>query len=172
MHRHSSREGKTMHRRLSIACLALGLAVASAAAQMPKYGVTVKTDNKTDFTKFKSYAWENGWQSYDKAVHQQILDAVDREMKGLGLERRESPPADMTVTYGTLRRTDTDLNSKSADKRQYAVGSLVVLIRDSATRKELFRARADKPIDAAPDKVQAVIDEVVAEMFAKYPTRK
>jgi hypothetical protein len=35
----------------------------------------------------------------------------------------------------------------------------------------VYRARVDKPIDLAPDKVKATIDEVVREMFAKYPTR-
>ena len=39
------------------------------------------------------------------------------------------------------------------------------------TTRLLPRARVDKPIDLAPDKLKAIIDEVVAEMFAKYPTR-
>jgi uncharacterized protein DUF4136 len=161
--------------RLSIAFLVLGLFAVSSAAQMPKYGVTVKADNKVDFTKFKSYAWETGWKSFDKNVHQQILDAVDRELKGLGFEKRASAPADVMLTYATVRRTDVDLKSKptenEAGRRQYDVGSLVVLMLEPGTRKELFRARVDKPIEADPDKLQAVIDEAVAEMFAKYPTR-
>ena len=33
---------------------------AAAAAQMPKYGVTVKADDKTDFSKLKTYKWEAG----------------------------------------------------------------------------------------------------------------
>ena len=44
-------------------------------------------------------------------------------------------------------------------------------MREFASRKEVFRARADKPIDLAPDKLKATIDDVVAEIFAKYPTR-
>ena len=162
-------------RRLSIVMLTLGLFAASIAAQMPKYGVTVKADSKTDFTKIKSYAWEGGWKAFDKNIHQQILDAVDRELKGLGLEKRASAPADALLTYGTVRRTDVDLNSKptenEAGRRQYEVGSLVVLMLEPGTRKELFRARVDKPIEVDVDKVQAVIDEAVTEMFAKYPTR-
>jgi len=149
---------------------------AAAAAQMPKYGVTVKADDKTDFSKLKTYKWEAGWKSYDKNIHQTILDAVDRELKELGLEKRDSGAADVMVTYATVRRTDVDLKSKpsqgEAGRKQYDVGSLVVLMLEPGTRKELFRARVDKPIEVDVAKVQAVIDEAVREMFAKYPTRK
>ena len=51
------------------------------------------------------------------------------------------------------------------------IGTLVVLLRESGSGKEVYRARVDKPIDLAPDKIKATIDEVVREMFAKYPTR-
>lgn len=163
--------------RLSMAGALFIVLTAAAAAQMPKYGVTVKADDKTDFSKLKTYKWEAGWKSYDKNIHQTILDAVDRELKELGLEKRDSGAADVTVTYGTVRRTDVDLKSKpsqgsEAGRKQYEVGSLVVLMRDPGTRKELFRARVDKPIEVDAAKVQAAVDEAVREMFAKYPTRK
>jgi hypothetical protein len=165
-----------MTRRLWIASSIFTVLAATAAAQMPKYGITVKADDKTDFSKFKSYKWDGGWKAYDKNIHQTILDAVDRELKGLGLEKRDSGAADVTVTYGTVRRTDVDLKSKpsqgEAGRKQYEVGSLVVLMREPGTRKELFRARVDKPIEVDVEKVQAAIDEAVRDMFAKYPTRK
>jgi len=54
----------------------------------------------------------------------------------------------------------------------YPVGTLVVLLlRESESGEEVYRARIDKPIDLAPDKIKATIDDVVTEMFAKYPTR-
>ena len=165
-----------MTSRISVASALFVVFTATAAAQMPKYGVTVKADKKTDFSKLKSYKWDAGWKSYDKKIHQTILDAVDRELKGIGLEKRESGTADVTVTYATVRRTDVDLNSKpsegEAGRKQYDVGSLVVLMLEPGTRKELFRARVDKPIEVDVEKVQAAIDEAVRDMFAKYPTRK
>jgi len=162
--------------RLSIAGALFIILTVTAAAQMPKYGVTVKADKKTDFSKLKSYKWDGGWKAYDKNIHQTILDAVDRELKGLGFEKRDSGTADVMVTYGTVRRTDVDLKSKpsegEAGRKQYDVGSLVVLMLEPGTRKELFRARVDKPIEVDVAKVQTVIDEAVREMFEKYPTRK
>ena len=152
------------------------LAVAAVEAQKQKYGVTVTADRKADFSAFKSYSWDAaGYPAMDKAVHQQIVDAVDRELKGLGLEKRESGDADVMVTYATVRRTDVDLKSKPPSKNsqgtEYPVGTLVVLMRQPVTGKELLRGKVDKPIELSPDKIGAVIDGVVAEIFAKYPTR-
>ena len=61
--------------------VALTLALTCAApmvAQTPKYHVTVTTDDKADFAKFKTYTWENGWQAYDKTVHANIRASIDR----------------------------------------------------------------------------------------------
>jgi hypothetical protein len=161
-------------KHLFVVCLGVVLAVVAAEAQKQRYGVTVTADRKADFTAFKSYAWDTaGYPAMDKAVHQQIVDAVDRELKGLGLEKRTSEPADVVLLYGAQRRTDTDTHADApaTNLPTYAVGTLVVLMREPGTRREVFRGRVDKPIDLAPDKIKGTIDEVVAEMFAKYPTR-
>jgi hypothetical protein len=158
--------------------IALDLVLACATpivAQTPKYHVTVTTDSKADFSKFKTYTWENGWQAYDKTVHANIRASVDRQLTAVGLEKRESGPADLLVTYASLRRIDVDLKakpSKDGTRPQYDVGTLVVLLLDPGTRNELFRGRVDKPIVLEPDKVQPVVDSAVTEMFAKYPTRQ
>jgi len=161
-------------KKLSIVCLAVVLTVVAVAAQKQKYGVTVTADRKTDFTAFKNYSWDTAsWPALDKGVNQQIVDAVDRELKRLGLEKRESGPTDVQIRYAAQRRTDTDTHAdaRATDLPTYAVGTLVVLMRESGSGKEVYRARVDKPIDLAPDKLKVTIDEVVAEMFAKYPTR-
>ena len=99
-------------KHLSIVCLGLVLAVVTTGAQKQRYGVTVTADRKADFGAFKSYTWDTaGYPAMDKAVHQQIVDAVDRELKGLGLEKRTSEPADVVVLYGAQRRTDTDTHA-------------------------------------------------------------
>jgi len=161
--------------RVSIACVILIAAAASLVGQTSKYGVTVTSDRKADFSKFRSYSWETLSPSFDKGVNQQIIDAIDRELMSLGLEKRPSAPSDVTVSYGSLQRSAVDVKAKptNADGTfpQYSVGSLVVVMREPGTRKELFRGRVDKPIDLDRDKLHAAIDAVVAEMFAKYPTR-
>lgn len=161
--------------RVWIACVVLAFGVVSVVGQTPKYGVTVTSDRKADFTKIKSYSWETGSPSFDKDVNQQIVDAIDHELMSLGLEKRPSGPSDVTVSYASLQRTDVDVKAKPTTKEatrpQYPVGSLLVVMRDPGTRKELFRGRVDKPIDLDREKLHAAIDEVVADIFAKYPTR-
>jgi hypothetical protein len=171
---HIGRDLEDFMKRPLIVCLGLLLAVVAVAAQKPKYGVTVTADRKTDFNAFKSYSWDTAsWPALDKNVNQQIVDAVDRELKGLGLEKRESGPTDIQLRYGAQRRNDSDPHAKApaTNLPTYVVGTLVVVMRESANGKEVYRARVDKPIDLAPDKIKATVDEVVAEMFAKYPTR-
>jgi hypothetical protein len=161
-----------------IASLGAVLAAAVAAplvAQTPKYGVSATSAKGTDFSKFKTYQWEHGWQSPDKDVNNWILAAVDREMAAVGLEKKPGGTTDLLVTYASLRRIDVDLSSKPTDgeagRRQYDVGSLVVLLLEPGSRKELFRARVDQPINTDRDKVQGIIDTAVTEMFQKYPTK-
>ena len=162
-------------KRILWLCVISGLLAAPLSAQMTKYGVTVKADEKTDFAKLKTYTWEHGWQAYDKNVHQAIMAAVDRELAGVGLTKKEAGSSDVLVTYASLRRIDVDLNAKPSagegTRPQFDVGTLVVLLLEPGTRKELFRARVDQPIEAAdPAKVKAVVDTAVKDMFAKYPT--
>jgi hypothetical protein len=161
-------------KKVSIVCLGVVLALVAVAAQKQKYGVTVTTDRKADFTAYKSYSWDSASMvALDKNVHQQIVDAVDRELKSRGLERRPSAPADVLLVYASQRRTDIDThaNAPAGKMPEYTVGTLVVLMRESASGQEVFRARVNKPIELTPDKLKVTIDEVVAEMFAKYPTR-
>ena len=154
--------------------LALFVFALPVAAQL-KYGVTVIADKDTDFKTLKTYVWESGWHSNDKKVHAQIVSAIDRELKALGFQLKASGPSDVVVKYAALRRIDVEVNVMAgADqaRRQFDVGSLLVLMLQPGTGKELLRARLDKPIDVAADKIEATVNSAVAEIFAKYPTKK
>ena len=163
-------------KRAVVAGLFAALAAIPMVAQTPKYGVTVKADDKTDFSKFKTYTWEHGWQTYDKSINEAILADVDRELAAVGLTKKASGPADLLVTYASLRRIDVDLNAKptagEGTRPQYDVGTLLVLLLEPGTRKEVFRARVDQPIEVDVEKVKPIIDAAVKEMFAKYPRRR
>jgi hypothetical protein len=158
-------------------CVLLGALTATAAAQNTrKYEVTVTPDKSANFAALKTYAWTRGTPAIDKKVDQEIVAAVDHELAGLGLTKQAAASADMLVSYAAQQRTDVDLKSKpdaAGVSKQYAVGTLVVVLLDpKKSDRRLLTARADKPLDAEPAKVQALINEVVAEMFAKYPTRQ
>jgi len=146
--------------------------LASVAAQPPpKYGVTVTADKNTKFAALKTYTWTAGQPSFDKNIDRQIVAAVDRELASLGLTK-QAQPGDVLVSYASQRRTDVELKSKeNPANREFAVGVLVVDLLDPRTRRQLLRLRIDKPIEAEVAQAEPAINEAVAEMFAKYPTK-
>lgn len=143
--------------------------------QPPKYGVTVSVAKTANLAKAKTYSWTPTRPAFDKTVDAQIVAAVDRELSALGFTKVASGKSDVLATYASQRRTDVELNSKAATAnngaREFAVGTLVVDLRDPATNEPLFRVRIDKPIDADREKLEAAINAAVTEMFEKYPTR-
>jgi hypothetical protein len=146
----------------------------AAAAQMPKYGVTVTADKQVDFAKFKTYSWTQGQPSPIKAIDAHVMAAVDRELGTLGLTKATAGSGDVLATYYSLSRTDVDLKGKADSAGaypQYWVGTLVVALLDPADRRRLLRLRIDKPIEAERAKLEAGIDSAVVALFAKYPTR-
>lgn len=156
----------------TILCASLA---AVSAAQTPTYGARVTVSKNVDPAKFKTYSWVKGGPSAIKSVDAQIVAAVDKELKGVGLTMAASGPGDVLVTYYSLRRTDVDLKGKedaAGALRQYPVGSLLVAMMDPGTRRRLVQLRTDKPIDLDPAKAESVINTAVAELFAKYPTRQ
>src|SRR6185369_10652403 len=160
-------------KRLAIVALVL-VAFTLPALGQTKYGATVIADKATDFKKIKTYVWQPGWDANDKKVHALIVAAVDRELKTLGLEKKASGPSDVIVKYAALRRIDFDVTTKvepDTPRRQYDVGSLVVLMLDPASSKELLRARVDRPMQLEMAQAEPVINTAVTELFAQYPTR-
>ena len=149
------------------------IAALSTTGQITQYTVTAKADQHTDFSKLKTYEWEVGWNAPDRDVHQQCVAAINRELTALGFAEGAPGHSDVTVAYYSLRRTDMNLNWKSESEDgplTYPAGTLVVEMLEPGTRRELFTARADAPIDLQPDRLRAIIDEKVARMFALYPT--
>ncbi len=133
-------------------------------------------EKTTQFDALKTYAWDAGRALSLAPIDDQIVTAVDRELARAGLVKVNSQPSDVLVTYAALQRTDVDLKSKLPEnpklRRQYPVGSLVVLLREPGTLRELFRGRADAPLASDPAGIAQQIDAMIAQMFERYPTRR
>ncbi len=156
-----------------LAAVLVGTAVVALAAQT--YGVTVTPTKNVDFAKFKSYSWSKSQPARLKRVDEQIVAAIDRELKDLGMTKAASGPGDVLVSYASLQRTDVDVKAKpdaAGMRPESSVGTLVVSLLEPGSRRQLLRMRLDKPIDVEPAKLEAAINAGVAEMFAKYPTRQ
>ena len=156
--------------------LSLALVGAVMSVPTPRHRVTVKADQHTDFRAIHSYAWTPGWASFDRVLDRHIVEAVDTALAALGLTKRTETASDVIVTYGALRRTDVDLHAAPSPHSrtcpEYPVGTLVVLMMEPASRREVFRARVDVPLETDTAKLEQQIDTIVAQMFAEYPTRR
>ena len=145
-----------------------------AHAQKMTYGVKVMAAKAADLAKAKTYSWTVSQPSPDKTVDAQIVAAVDRQLSALGFTKVASGTSDVLATYASTRRTDVNLKGKaneSGARPAYEVGTLVVDLRDPATRQPLFRVRIDTPITIEPDKAEMQINAAVTAMFEKYPAR-
>jgi hypothetical protein len=155
---------------LAIVCLT----AANLGAQKTNYGVTADVINAGPLNKAQTFTFVAGQPAYDKAVDQLIISAIDREMKARGVAKVAAGPADIVVTYLSVRRTDVDLKSKPSGKDgllpQYPVGTLVISVSDPADRqKKLFNGRIDEPLDLNPATYETTINAAVAAIFQKYP---
>jgi len=160
--------------------LLLGLAllglVSAASASGTKYDVEVRADKRIDFAQIRTYTWMEGWPAFDPSVDWQIEADVERELTVLGLTKRLGEPCDAVVTYAAIRRTDVDVKSKiSAEtglRDEYPVATIVVLLLDPRSRREMFRGRAIMALARDPETIRTQIRSAIAQLFAEYPDRK
>src|SRR5690349_21243441 len=112
-----------------------GVAVAGSA----DHHVKVTFDKHTDFSALHTYAWTRGLASLDPNFDAHIVEAIDGELASVGLIRKDSEPADVVVSYGTVGRSDVDVSAKrdrsSGTYPEYPTGTFVVLIREASSRR-------------------------------------
>jgi len=159
------------------ACVILACAFSAtsalAGAGQSKYGASVKAVKPAALANAKTYVWMPSQPAFDKNVDALIVAAVDRELGARGFTKLPSGPSDVVLTYASLTRTDVDVKKapKAGAAREFAVGTLVVDVRDPANRQSLFRVRMDTPIEKDPAALEGTINAAVAGMFEKYPPR-
>jgi Domain of unknown function (DUF4136) len=157
--------------------LALGLAVPSVAA-----GVKVVHDPATDFSHFKSYAW-NDSECLTAAVPEiqaAIARAIERELESKGLHKVALPEADLEVVMFAIGETLAGATGNfyrnpswgwayiSSDVRMVKRGALVIDLRDPHDGRPLWHAVAEKTV-SNPDKAVGLVDQVIAKAFRSYP---
>jgi hypothetical protein len=151
-------------------CVAFGVCHPEVMGQ-PKYGVTVRTVNRSALAKVKTYEWTEGQPSFDKNIDALIVAAVDRELAARGLTKPVTERGELEVSYRSLNRTDVAVtkDKKDGNYRESAVGTLIVDVTDRVSHSLLFGVRMDTPIDNDPATLEATINAAVAAMFERYP---
>ena len=152
--------------------------------------VKVGSDPAVDFSKYKTYAWDQGTLA-NPLIKQLIVTAVDREMSAKGLQKVGTNP-DLFVT--TLTATESDLATTNpswapqlnsiatgipSSSQAWAVtkGTLMIDISDAKTKNGVWRATASHTLENGPTgdrvkdakQVEKPINKAVQKMFKKFP---
>jgi hypothetical protein len=170
--RRSSRTGAGRLTGIVAASLvALGLAAATAAAETPDYGISLKVAKKAELAKVKTYSWGASHAAIDRAVDSQIVAAIERELAGLGLTKVAQGSGDALVAYHTVVRRDVDTKKDTSTDGMpgYLVGVIGIEMQAASTKDVVFHVRIDKPIDVERSQLGPVIDAAVKAMFERYP---
>lgn len=163
-------------RAILLACVATVCAFAQK--------VTIEFDQAADFSKYKTFAIRGGQlNSRNPALNSELvrkrIDAdIERALaaKGLVLVTGRS---DLNVRYqlGAARRTEIErypagwrgLGTRLV-RVPYTEGTLVINLRDPATRSLVWRAIArEEKADA--NKIEGKLEDMVKKSFEKYPPK-
>jgi Domain of unknown function (DUF4136) len=167
----------------ALALLAFGL-LAAPGARAQK--ITMQFDQAANFSKYKTFAIRDGRLNSripalnSPLVKKQIEADIERGLTSKGLTMVSSGPADLNVryTFGAVRKAEVEgypagwygLRTRYV-RVPYAEGTLVIDLRDPATRSLVWRAIASEEKSDA-SKIEGKIDSMVKKSFDKYPPRK
>ena len=148
--------------------------------------VTIEFDQAIDFSKYKTFAIRDGQlNSRNPAlnsplVKKQIEADIQHDLTAKGLTLVTSGPSDLNVryTFGAARKTEIEAYPAGwygfgtrYVRVPYAEGTMVIDLRDPATRSLVWRAiAAEEKSDAT--KIQGKLDDMVKKSIDKFPPKK
>jgi len=178
----------------SVAMTAFALfAIGPALAQDVRYNF----DNKTDFSKFKSYKWVEIKDAgkFNSLVDQQIKQEIDAQLTAKGLTKVEGDNADLLIGYQGAIGQEKEFSSYNSSwgygsgwhgggwyggpssgwttgqTSTIYVGQIAVDMYDPADKDLIWRGIVSKTLDqkAKPEKQQKNLNKAMTKLFKKYP---
>jgi hypothetical protein len=151
------------------------------------WAVDVKTDydHKVDFSKYQTYSWL-GVKASNSLWEDRIRSAVDSALTGKGWTKKDSGGDASVAAVGTTSAQPTYTTFYNGFPGWYwqgwdglatttvdydKVGTLVVDLFDSPTKKLIWRATATDTLSSKPDKNDKKLEQAVEKMFDKFPPK-
>lgn len=180
-----------MKRTWKIAALT-GLLVATAALAAE---VSIDYKRGTDFSKYKTFAWQEGVPAADPSMHKFILAKIEAALAGAGYTKVDSlDTADLHVLYSVdvTQETETEKVERRSivtglpkwdyssfvdqgtlvDHRKVTQGSLTVDVEEGSTGTLLWSGVASSVLlSAEPAANQKKVEEAVRLLFMKFPPK-
>jgi len=165
---------------MKVLLLALLCAVAGFAQK-----IEIEFDQSVDFSKFHTFAIRSGrLNSKNPSLNSELvrkrIDAdIAKYLEAKELTPMAEGPSDLNVRYtlGAARKTEVETYPAGwrgwgtrVVRVPYTEGTLVIDLRDPATRSLVWRAIArEEKSDAA--KIEGKLDDMVKKSFEKYPPK-
>jgi hypothetical protein len=146
--------------------------------------ITIEFDQAADFSRYKTFAIRAGQLNSrnpalnSELVKKQIEADIERDLTSRGLTM-VSGPSDLNVRYHFGSAGKTELEAYPAGWRgwgtrvvrvPYTEGTLVIDLRDPATRSLVWRGIASEEKNDAT-KIEGKLDDMVRKALAKYPPK-
>jgi transcriptional regulator GlxA family with amidase domain len=135
------------------------------ATSLPAQTVAVDWVRGTDFTAFKTYAWETQrvYPVNDPIARAHFVDIIGSELGGKGLSAAGGTAKfDLIVVWNARVQQDLD------DTTKQTVTIQVALV-DPSNNRALWRASAFSPISGDDSRDAAIYQDLVHQMFQRYP---
>lgn len=134
-----------------------------------------RIDPSTDFSKFKTYAWDQS-KNTDRVTNQadaQVRDALEAELARKGLTKTDSDAAQLLICYhsnfGTEQiRRYTIYEGEASYAWTMKTAQVAVDMIDSSTKKLIWHNTADLNPKAKPQH----IEKAVSNLLRNYPPEK
>jgi hypothetical protein len=148
--------------------------------------VTVDYDHNANFERYHTYYWLKV-QTSNPLWEERIRAAVDKELQAKGWQKVDTG-GDVAITAVGSSTSETEYNTfydnlgggwmwggfaqATTTPVTYKVGTLVIDMYDTQTKKLIWRGTASKTISNKPDKNEKSLEKAVEKMFKNFPPKK
>ncbi|MDQ1471279.1 MAG: hypothetical protein QOJ99_2759 [Bryobacterales bacterium] len=147
--------------------------------------VVTDYDHSVDFQSYKTYSWLKV-QASDSIWEDRIRRAIDSELVGKGWTLAPAGDASLAAFGSTQRQPVINtfyndfgggwywrgfggMGTATTTVESVPIGTLVVDIFDTPSKKLIWRAKASDVLPEKPEKDEKKLEKVISEMFKHFP---
>jgi len=146
--------------------------------------IRVDFDHQVNFSQYKTYSWAKV-DTPDPLWNDRVKEAVDRELTKKGWIEVPSGGDVSIVAVGTTREKPTlrtfydgfdgwmwgGFADATTYVENYTVGTLIIDMFDSKTKRLIWRGSASDVVSGKPEKDDKKLNQAVSKMFDQFPPK-
>ena len=162
-------------RILAVATVLLVVCSMRVVAQGAAQKLNIDYDAKTDFTRYKTYAWIDCKRpANSKLNHEAVIAKINHHLAAVGLRRVDGPEADLYVSYrgGIEDCVEYDVDNfgnGGTIERKHQEATLAIELIEVNTKNLVWVGRAGYKLSDKPANNNRRIDQTISKILKKYP---